>query len=338
MDGIMNIYDVSNKAGVSIATVSRVLNGNPNVSEKTRKKVLAVMDELGYTPNAFARGLGLNTMKTIGILCLDSSDPFLANAVYHLEQNLKSHNYDTLLCCTGYDLETKQKYLELLLSKRVDAVILVGSSFLEPIQKDNAYLLAAADIVPLVIINGYINHPNIYCSLCDDYQAIYDLTTRVVESGRKRILYLFHSKSYCGLLRLNGYKDAIPANGLELDNSLVFQCTGSSLLDTKDELVTAYNNGLRFDAVIAAEDIHAVSAIKFARTQGLSIPEDLIITGFNNSILSTCCEPELTTVDNHIEMVCLSAVNTLMNVLNGEPAHNKTIISNDLVIRETTDF
>ena len=190
----MNIYDISEKAGVSIATVSRVLNNSPHVSAKTRERVLAVINDCEYVPNAFARGLGLNTMKTIGILCLDSSDPFLANAVFHLEQNLKSHNYDTLLCCTGYDLETKQKYLNLLLSKRVDAIILVGSSFLEPIQKDNAYLLAAADIVPLVIINGYINHPNIYCSLCDDYQAIYDLTTRIVESGRKRILYLFHSK------------------------------------------------------------------------------------------------------------------------------------------------
>ena len=77
----MNIYDVSKKAQVSIATVSRVLNGNPNVSEKTRSKVLSVMDELGYTPNIFARGLGLNTIKTIGIMCSDSSDLYLANAI-----------------------------------------------------------------------------------------------------------------------------------------------------------------------------------------------------------------------------------------------------------------
>ncbi len=82
----MNIYDVSKHAGVSIATVSRVLNGNPNVSEKTRNKVLNVMAELGYTPNVFARGLGLNTMQTIGIMCSDSSDPYLANAIYYLEQ------------------------------------------------------------------------------------------------------------------------------------------------------------------------------------------------------------------------------------------------------------
>ena len=83
----MNIYDVSKKAGVSIATVSRVLNGNHNVSEKTRSKVISAMKELDYTPNIFARGLGLNTMKTIGIMCTDSSDTYLANAVYYVEQS-----------------------------------------------------------------------------------------------------------------------------------------------------------------------------------------------------------------------------------------------------------
>lgn len=85
----MNIYDVSNKAGVSIATVSRVLNGNAKVSSATRNKVLDAMKELDYTPNVFARGLGLNTMKTIGIMCIDSSDIYLANAVYYLEQELR---------------------------------------------------------------------------------------------------------------------------------------------------------------------------------------------------------------------------------------------------------
>ena len=81
----MNIYDISQKAGVSIATVSRVLNNNKNVSEGTRQKVLTVMEEEGYQPNAFARGLTLNTMKTVGLLCADSSDPYLGSAINYLE-------------------------------------------------------------------------------------------------------------------------------------------------------------------------------------------------------------------------------------------------------------
>ena len=84
----MNIYDVSKKAGVSIATVSRVLNGNDKVSEKTKQKVLSVIEECSYTPNAFARGLGLNTMNTIGVMCADSSYPYQAKAIYYMEQNL----------------------------------------------------------------------------------------------------------------------------------------------------------------------------------------------------------------------------------------------------------
>ena len=107
----MNIYDISEKAGVSIATVSRVLNGNANVSEKTRKKVLDVMERYGYTPNAFARGLGLNSMKTIGLLCTDSSNVFQAKAISYIEQLLQEAGYDSILCCSGYELESKKKCL-----------------------------------------------------------------------------------------------------------------------------------------------------------------------------------------------------------------------------------
>ncbi|MGN1188324.1 MAG: LacI family DNA-binding transcriptional regulator, partial [Lachnospiraceae bacterium] len=164
----MNIYDVSEKAGVSIATVSRVINGNNNVSEKTKQKVLAVMKEIGYTPNVFARGLGLNTMKTIGIMCTDSSDVYLANAVYYLERELRNNGYDAILCCTGNELSTKKDYLELLLSKRVDAVILVGSKFLETKPADNKYIIDAATKLPIMLVNGYLDAPNIYGTLCDD--------------------------------------------------------------------------------------------------------------------------------------------------------------------------
>ena len=116
----MNIYDVSERAGVSIATVSRVLNGNPNVSERTRKKVLAVMDELGYTPMFLPGDWDLIPCRPSVSCVLTLSDPYLAEAIYYLERELRSHNYDSILCCTGYDLDVKQKYFNLLRSKRVE--------------------------------------------------------------------------------------------------------------------------------------------------------------------------------------------------------------------------
>ena len=97
----VNIYDISRHAGVSIATVSRVLNNSPHVSEETRRKVMKVIDGCGYVPNAFARGLGLNTMKTIGLLCPDAADPYLARALACLEHAFRQKHYDCLLSCTN---------------------------------------------------------------------------------------------------------------------------------------------------------------------------------------------------------------------------------------------
>lgn len=333
----MNIYDVSQKAGVSIATVSRVLNGNTNVSEATRQKVLTVMQELGYTPNVFARGLGLNTMHTIGIMCADSSDPFLANAVYYLEQNLRKCGYDSFLCCTGYDLVNKQKYLQLLLSKRVDAVILVGSNFLENVKKDNSYISDAASHIPIMLINGYLSHPNIYCTLCDDFQAVCDVVERFAEQGRENILYLYSSKSYSGLQKLSGYKSGILSGNLTLREELMLCCPNDVAL-TKALLLEQYENGLRFDAVIASEDRLAVAAVKFAKQKHLDIPSQLAIVGYNNSILSICTDPEISSVDNHVDTLSMTTVTTLMRVLDGNDVPNKTTISNDIILRETTNF
>lgn len=335
-DGL-NIYDVSEKAGVSIATVSRVLNGNSNVSEKTRQKVLAVMKEIGYTPNVFARGLGLNTMNTIGIMCADSSDPFLANAVYYLEQNLRKNGYDSFLCCTGYELATKQNYLKLLLEKRVDAIILVGSNFLEPSRKDNRYILDAAGEIPVMLINGYLAHQNIYCTLCDDYQAVYDNTLRLIEAGCRNPLFLYCSRSYSSLQKLAGFKDALAAASLPVKEESVHLC-GNHIGQTKELLISLSNSGLVFDSVFGAEDILAVGAIKYARERNLRIPEDLMIIGYNNSILASCTQPELTSIDNHVESLCITTVTTLMRVLEDCDVPNKTTISNELVCRQTTAF
>ena len=95
------IYDISKKAGVSIATVSRVLNNSPKVSQKTKERVLEIINESGYEPNAYARGLGSGSMKTIGILCADVADIYLANAVSFLEKNLRQNGFNTILNCTG---------------------------------------------------------------------------------------------------------------------------------------------------------------------------------------------------------------------------------------------
>lgn len=331
----MNIYDISEKAGVSIATVSRVLNGNPSVSEKTRAKVLKVIEEADYTPNAFARSLGLDTMKTVGIMCTDSADLFHANAVNYLERELRKNGYDSLLCCTGHELVNKKNYLKLLLSKRVDAIIVIGSNFLEYSKKDNEYLKAAAGQIPLFIINGYIKASNIYGILCDETQAVYQATTLLLEQGRKDILFLHSNKSLSSLNKLKGYKSAYEALGLPVREELIHQCP-LNITDARELLLSLKEGGIGFQAVMSAEDILAIGALKYAKEANLSVPGELSVIGYNNSLLAESCDPELTSIDNHVESLCIAAVAGLMRVLKNERVPATTSLSSEIIQRKTT--
>lgn len=334
----MTIYDISEKAGVSIATVSRVLNGSSNVSEKTKKKVLDVMNQYEYTPNAFARGLGLNTMKTIGIMCADSSDLYLAKAVYYIEELLRANGYDSLLSCTGYDLETKEKSLELLISKKVDSIILVGSNFIYEKETDNKYISDAAAQVPIMLLNASYEAPNVYSIVSDDYTSMYEATLQMIASGRKDILYFYNSTSYSGKRKLSGYRAAMEEAGLLKSGSLMQFYMGSheDIHAMADQLSRARSKGLFFNGVIAADDNLALAAVKYAQLNGLKIPEELSIIGYNNSLLTTCCNPELTSIDNKLETLCQHLITTLMGILSGSEMPKKTVFSGEIIHRGTT--
>lgn len=335
----MNIYDISKKAGVSIATVSRVINGNARVSDKTRKHVLKTIEECGYTPNAFARGLGLNSMNTIGIMCSDSSDPFIAKAVFHLEQALRQNHYDVLLCCTGFQHQDKVKYMNLLLSKRTDAVILVGSSFVDENDRNNAYIRKAAKKVPVMILNGSLNSPNLYSTLCDDHMAVYESTKSLIRSGRQDIIYLYNAHSYSGNHKRSGFEAAMKSEDVNpsVINQSIHYIDGT-VQEARAYLHELNQNGTQFSAVMASDDTLAVGALKYAKDLGLTVPQDLSIIGYNNSLIATCSEPELTSIDNNVEALCNGCVDKLMQIFTGSVVPSQTMYPAKLVIRETTNF
>ena len=207
---------------MSIATVSRVINGKGNVSEKTRDRVLAVMDEAGYMPNIFARGLGLHSIKMVGVMCSDVADIFYAQAVSCLENELRGLGYDALLCCTGSSLTHKKKGVDLLLSKHVDAIILVGSVFKE--LHDNSHIEKAARQIPIITINGRFDIPNTYCVLCDERKAMEENVRAFVKEGRREIFYLYDTESFSGISKLAGYQDGLRYEGIPFRGDLVMRC------------------------------------------------------------------------------------------------------------------
>lgn len=332
---IVNIYDIAKLANVSIATVSRVVNDSPKVSEKTKEKVRKVMEENHYTPNVFARGLGLNSMKTVGLVCPDVSDDYMAKAVAYLEKNLRGYGYACILYCSGYDEEDKRQAVELILKKRIDALVLIGSNYAGGINEDVSYIKDVASQIPVFMINGYIDGDNIYCVLADDYQAVYDATEELIFSGRRRILFLSNSHSFSAIQKMKGYEDALKHNKMPVLGELKF-FTENSIHYTRDMLLL--RRDLDFDSVIATEDGLAVGVLKYAKARGISVPGEISVVGYNNSELSVSCEPELTSVDARGEILCKTAIDSMMALLGGEKIRQKTTVKCHLEKRCTTDF
>lgn len=333
------IYDISEKAGVSIATVSRVLNGSSKVKPKTKQKVLDAIQEFGYTPNAFARGLGLNSMNTIGLMCADSSDLYLAKAIYYIEQNLRQNGYNSILCCTGYELERKKAAMDLLLSKRVDSIVMIGSSFLESEDSDNDYIRHAADQVPVMLLNADFDYPNVYCTLCDDAKGMGIATNYLIQTGIKNILYLYNSNTYSNLKKLTGHQTALLQAGMKVSQD--YQAKYSGLREDVEGIAQfleqfVQEKNISFDAILTSDDTLAIGAFKFCKRKGLHVPEDISIIGYNNSLIARCTEPELTSVDSRLETLCNQLSKTLIHVLEGDEMPQKTIFSGDLIKRNST--
>lgn len=337
----VTIYDISREAGVSIATVSRVLNGSELVSEKTRRRVMEVIERRGFTPNVFARGLGLNTMNTVGLLCANINDPPIARAVFYLQRFFRRQGYATMLLCTEDDIDTRRKSVEQLLCKRVDAIVLCGSHFVEQEDARNDYLRAAAQTVPVVLLIGALDAPGLYSILPDDRFNEAEAVGVLLDAGARRVMHLYHSRSYAGKRKLDGWRDAHERRGLVPDERLIVGVPEhpepeQQLLAAEKVLRDAAASGVNFDAVAASNDSLAVAALRYAHARGLSVPDELQIIGFDATTLSLCTTPTLSTVDTRLDAVCSACVDAVMSVLSGTPPAPFQLFPGRLLLRAST--
>ncbi len=185
-------------------------------------------------------------------------------------------------------------------------MVLMGSTFIEENSEDNAYIRQAATNVPVVLLNGSFQCPNVFCVLCDDERAMKEAMNQLLDGGYKRVLYLYHSSNNSGQRKLAGCRDALAAHNLPVDETLMrrFDADKFSIHAVRDCLLELERDGLQFDAVLASEDVLAVGAMKYAQAVGRRVPENLSVVGYNNSNLCLCTEPELTSVDNRLPAIC----------------------------------
>ncbi len=328
----MNIYDIAERAGVSIATVSRILNKKGNVRKATEEKVLSVIKELGYTPNAFARALGLNSLKTVAVVCSDVSDIFYAKAVSVIESELREKGYDSTLYCTGMDIKDKKRAMQTLLAKKADAMILVGSVFQE--RGDNTHIEEVARSIPVVIINGEFGYDNTYSIYCAEHKAVEEVVDLLVAKGRKQLIYLYDIDSFSGDNKRNGFITGMKKYGSKNYKKRIFKCE-RNFLSYREAILKALDYNLKVDGVVCSEDLVAVGAIKALAEKGFVVPGDVAVVGCNNSIIAECASPALTSIDNKVEALCVDTVRTLLDVFAGKDVSHIKKIYGSIVPRES---
>ena len=333
----MNIYDIAEKCGVSIATVSRVLNNNPNVSAATRAKIQAVIDEANYTPSALARNLGngvevaaapATAVPTVGVLCSDIRDPYYANILSALEEKLRQSGVDILLGQSGDTPESEKTALTRMLNHGVLAVMYIGPNHYD--DPTDAPLANAAKQVPVILLDGHVNAPNIYGIIGDQPAAIKEVVEGLLRRQRRRILLLHSRMTHSCREKIEGYRRAYAAAGMEVDPALIVE-VGANPDNINTIIKQLLVKRVTFDAIIGTEDIVALGAQKALQRTGLSMP----VVGFHNSLIASCATPALTSVDCDPTAMANAALQALEDVQAGRTPRTLTVIPTKLVERDT---
>lgn len=328
----MNIYDMASEAGVSIATISRVMNSSGRVKKETRERVEAVLKKHGYQPNAAARGLVTKNMWTIGILTVDIRVIHYANTSYILEQAMSRTGYNVMLCNTGGMMEENLRYLRMMREKRVDGIILVGSIFGRLAENEEAMNLLSE--IPVVICNGFLPMENIHSVMVDDSLGIYLAVQHLTAQGRRNILYVQDMDTDSALIKAEGFRKAAKVFGIGGDNRILRTSFG---LDGGRSIVQELIKGGSIpDGLVFGEDLTAAGAVKALAEAGVNVPGQTAVTGFNNSIYAEISTPSLTSIDNKYSLVGEFAVKLLSSLLDKQQDVVDVTIRPVLVKRDST--
>lgn len=325
------IYDVAEKAGVSISTVSKVMN-DQQVGKKSKQKVLKVMQELNYRPSVLASALTGKRTSTIGLLLPDLANPFVAEMARRVEDRAHEFGFSLVICSTDLNPEKEERSVSLLRQKSVDGFILASAfnnrQVIADLVNDNVPVLLLSESHPQLAVNS-INIDNIVGG--------YQVASHLVSLGHTRVAVLAEDAT-SSQQRINGYKQAFQERGLTVHEDLIAISDSSvehAQILTK-ELLDLPN---RPTAIIACNDVLAIGAILAAREMGLDIPRDLSITGFDNTLLSKSCDPPLTTVEQGLDKMCAQAVDLLIEEIEGKStAKQRILVLPQLIIRKSTDF
>jgi DNA-binding LacI/PurR family transcriptional regulator len=325
------IRDVAKKANVGVGTVSRVLNESPSVSEETRQKVLAAIEQLNFSPNPIARQLSTGKTLTIGVILPHLTMPSYVERLRGVQSALADTKYDLVLFCVENPQQRDTYFNDLSLTTRVDGILIISL----PPNDAQANLLAASSI-PTVLIDAY--HPKLYSIVTDDFLGGKIATQHLINFGHRKIAFLgdyletpFHpSLKY----RFKGYREALDDAGIPFNP--IYHLEGENERNAARAMgrkILGLDNPPT--AIFAGCDSQAVGILDAARELGVKIPHDLSVIGYDG--IRDAEYLELTTIEQHLFESGIKGANLLLSTLEtGKLDPKRDYISTDLVIRKTT--
>ena len=325
------IYEVSKLAGVSLATVSRVMNNSGTVTPKTRGKVLAAIEELGYRPNSMAQSLASRRSNSVGILIPELHGPFFGVMLSSVEAELRNAGKRVIITA-GHSDEAKEKdCIEFLLGSSCDALILHVYSV------PHEYLIKLNQgPVPIIILNNYIPEIAEKCITLDNEHGGYVATKALLERGHKKLAYISgpHWK-IDSFKRLAGHKRALKEFGLEVDEKLVVHGDFEEA-SGREAMKQLLRTGIPFTGVVCANDEMAAGAIDTARKQGITVPDDISVIGYDNVKFTDYLHPKLSSIGCRIrEMGQMAARCVLKNAYGQDNLEIQNTFKPRLVLRDS---
>jgi LacI family transcriptional regulator len=317
----ITIYDVAREASVSMATVSRVVNGNPNVKPTTRKKVLEVIERLGYRPNAVARGLASKKTTTVGVIMPDISNVVYSELARGIEDIATMYKYNIILSNSDQNQDKEFRLLNTMLGKQVDGLVFMGGNISD--EHVEEFLKSPAPIV----LAGSVEDSGKIPSVNIDYeQAVFDAITTFVESGHKKIAIVIgplHEPINADK-KMAGYKRALSEAGIEYNEELVVEgdYTYDSGIEAFEKLLEEKNKPT---AIFVGSDEMALGVVHGAEDKGFVIPKDFEVITSDNTRLSLMVRPQLTTIVQPLYDIGAVAMRLLTKLMNKEEVSEITV-------------
>lgn len=330
---MITIKDVAKAAGVSTATVSRVLHNDKSVKTNTKDAVMKAIAKLDYKPNLLARQMRTQKTRSIIVIVPDIGNTFFSKILFGIEQRAEEHDYRVLIVDMQNQPSIENYYFQAIQQHTVDGIISLSASIAKSLIEQ------VAEKHPIVVACQYLENYNIANVTIDNIKAAFSVTEHLIKLGHTRIAHLTGQPS--SMLyrdRLNGYITALAKHDIPIDLELV-QYGTASIQSGYDQVQLLLDSKKPFSAIFAGGDIMAMGAIRALKDNGLRVPEDCAIIGFDDLEISAFWDPPLTTVRQPRQLIGETAFNKLLSLMNMEPlTDTQTILDYEIVIRESCGY